>query len=113
MGLPEYKWDRRWSFTALYLVITVVVLSMQASSIVFGGRLPLALLMGLSWFFMLRVGRAASPLQLGKSRAKVYDLNQEGAVTFADVAGVEEAKRALQEVVRFLRQPQQYQDLGA
>ena len=83
------------------------------SNFLFGWLLPFGLLMGIYWLAMLKMGRGSSPMQLGKSRAKVYDLNAVERVTFADVAGVEEAKEDLQEVVRFLRQPGQYQSLGA
>jgi cell division protease FtsH len=51
-------------------------------------------------------------MSIGKSRAKVYVEKQTG-VTFADVAGVDEAKQELQEVVEFLRDPQKYGRLGA
>jgi len=83
------------------------------SNFIFGWLLPFGALMAIYWFIMFRAGKAASPLQLGKSRAKVYDLNQVERVTFADVAGVEEAKRDLEEVVRFLKEPGHYLALGA
>jgi len=51
-------------------------------------------------------------MNIGKSRAKVYVESQTG-VTFADVAGVDEAKAELQEVVEFLRNPERYGRLGA
>jgi len=68
------------------------------------------------WFFLVR--RFASQqgmgsfMNIGKSRAKVYVESQTG-VTFADVAGVDEAKAELQEVVEFLRNPERYGRLGA
>ena len=57
-------------------------------------------------------GGAAGPLTFGKSRAKVHDQSTEIHETFADVAGVDEAKAELVEVVDFLRHPRKYQQLG-
>jgi cell division protease FtsH len=84
-----------------------------ASNFLFGWLLPFGLLMAIYYFFISRVGRAASPMQLGKSRAKIYDLNEEERVTFEDVAGVEEAEGDLIEVVRFLKGPEEYRKVGA
>jgi cell division protease FtsH len=59
-----------------------------------------------------RVGGAgANPLQMGKNKVKIYD-RKEMKTTFADVAGVEEAKDELKEIVDFLRNPKKYQRLG-
>jgi cell division protease FtsH len=73
------------------------------------------LLFGL-WYFLIRrmVDKQGmgSFLSIGKSRAKVYVQSNTG-VTFADVAGVDEAKRELEEVVDFLKHPQEYGRLGA
>ena len=68
------------------------------------------------WFFLVR--RFASQqgmggfMNIGKSRAKVYVESKTG-VSFADVAGVDEAKAELQEVVEFLKNPERYGRLGA
>ncbi|HEY3819034.1 MAG TPA: ATP-dependent zinc metalloprotease FtsH [Polyangiaceae bacterium] len=53
------------------------------------------------------------PMTFGRSKAKLYDRSAEQGATFADVAGVEEAKAELVEVVRFLKEPQRYQAIGA
>lgn len=51
-------------------------------------------------------------MQVGKSKAKVY-MEKETGVSFADVAGVDEAKTELEEIVEFLRNPEEYGELGA
>jgi cell division protease FtsH len=53
------------------------------------------------------------PMTFGRSRAKLYDRSAEQAATFADVAGVDEAKAELVEVVRFLKEPERYRAVGA
>ncbi|MFZ1909219.1 MAG: ATP-dependent zinc metalloprotease FtsH [Burkholderiales bacterium] len=68
------------------------------------------------WFFLVRrfAGQQGMGgfMNIGKSRAKVYVESKTG-VTFADVAGVDEAKAELQEVVEFLKNPERYGRLGA
>jgi cell division protease FtsH len=53
------------------------------------------------------------PMTFGRSKAKLYDRSGEHGVTFADVAGVDEAKAELMEVVQFLQHPQRYRSIGA
>jgi cell division protease FtsH len=73
---------------------------------------PTLLLVGLLIFFLRRAGSAQSALgAFGRSRARRYEPSGD-RVTFADVAGVEEAEGELVEVVDFLRQPNKYQRLG-
>jgi cell division protease FtsH len=66
------------------------------------------------WYFLFRrlAERQGGFLSIGKSRAKVY-MEKDTGVSFADVAGVDEAKAELQEVVAFLKDPQGYGRLGA
>jgi cell division protease FtsH len=65
------------------------------------------------WIFMLRQMQSGGnkALSFGKSRAKLLS-NQQKRVTFKDVAGVEEAKEELLEIIEFLKEPQKFQKLG-
>ena len=74
--------------------------------------LPTLLFFGVWMFVIRRYGQAAGGLMaIGKSRAKIY-VETDTKVTFADVAGVQEAKEELKEVVEFLRNPKAYGRLG-
>ena len=78
-----------------------------------GWVVPL-LLFGFLWFFLVRRmsgAQAGAALNLGKNKVKIYD-RKELKTTFADVAGVDEAKEELKEIVEFLRNPKKYQRLG-
>jgi cell division protease FtsH len=74
--------------------------------------LPLILLAAL-WFFMIRQMQTGGnkALSFGKSRARLLSMQQK-KVTFKDVAGVEEAKEELKEIIEFLREAQKFQKLG-
>ena len=75
---------------------------------------PVVLFVAL-WMFLIRrvgmMGGGGGLLEIGKSKAKVYMEKQTG-VTFADVAGIDEAKGELMEIVEFLRNPDRYRRLG-
>jgi cell division protease FtsH len=79
---------------------------------------PTILLIGLFFWISSRaasqLGGAGGPFGLGRSRAKRYDVASEGLarITFADVAGIDEAKEELEEIVDFLKDPAKYTRLG-
>ena len=80
--------------------------------------LPLVLIVGF-WFLIIRMmGRGSGPggggqiFNIGKSQAKLYDNASDVKVTFKDVAGLEEAKEEVVEVVDFLKNPKKYTRLG-
>ncbi len=80
--------------------------------LLFGWILPLGIMVAIWLFLMRRMGGGATQaLSFGRSKAKIYD-RKELKTTFADVAGVDEAKAELVEVVDFLRNPKKYQRLG-
>ena len=74
--------------------------------------LPIILLMIIFNFLMKRMTKGGGMMGIGKSNAKVY-VEKETGVTFQDVAGEDEAKESLQEVVDFLHNPGKYTGIGA
>ena len=74
--------------------------------------LPVVLIWVVFGFIMKRMGGGGGPMGVGKSNAKVY-VQKETGVTFKDVAGEDEAKESLQEVVDFLHNPGRYAKIGA
>lgn len=73
---------------------------------------PIVLVWGVLAFLMKRMGSGGGMMGVGKSNAKIY-VEKETGVTFKDVAGQDEAKESLQEVVDFLHNPGKYTSIGA
>lgn len=74
--------------------------------------LPIGLLI-LFWIFIFkRMNPGSQVLNIGKSKASLYEKETENKVTFNDVAGLEEAKEEIEEVVEFLKNPQKFTRLG-
>ena len=77
--------------------------------------LVIIVIMGAFWFFMMnrQGGGGGGAMNFGKSRAKMANPNDQKKVTFRDVAGADEEKVDLEEIVDFLKEPKKYMALGA
>ena len=111
-------------FVAVRVEDPGLVKELEEAKIKFAGRLestwfttllswilPALIFVGIWMFFMKRMGAASGLVSLGKSKAKVYMEKQTG-VTFEDVAGIDEARAELMEIVDFLKTPDKYKRLG-
>ena len=87
---------------------TTVTIILELISII----LPLAIIWIAMGFLMRRMGGSGGMMGVGKSKAKVY-IQKETGILFKDVAGQDEAKESLQEMVDFLHNPQKYTEIGA
>ncbi|HWF46751.1 MAG TPA: ATP-dependent zinc metalloprotease FtsH [Bryobacteraceae bacterium] len=74
--------------------------------------LPFLFLLGLMGYMLWRGRQAMGQIQFGKNRARIYDQTTRTKVTFNDVAGIDESKAELEEVVDFLKHPDKYRRLG-
>ncbi|MDI6732824.1 MAG: ATP-dependent zinc metalloprotease FtsH [Planctomycetota bacterium] len=83
---------------------------------VFFAILPVLLIVGVIWFFIIRqvkgIGGPGGPLAFGKSKARLIGKDKR-KTTFNDVAGIEESKEEVKEIIEFLRDPLKFRKLGA
>ena len=105
---------------------SLLLKELEAQQVKFGGHIerpswiwnalvwlvPFAFIALIYGIGMRRIAQVKGPLTFGKNQAKIYDQSSRVQVTFQDVAGVDEAKVELEEIVDFLRQPAKYQRLG-
>lgn len=109
-------------FLSDYSDITLEVGDVPGDNIFLSSVLPIILVAGMAFFLISMMSRQmsggggggtnAKMMNFGKSRAKMT-VNEENKVTFKDVAGLEEEKEDLEEVVDFLKSPQKYTKVGA
>jgi len=122
---PSTQSEKGHPFKTIRVEDPALVKELQAAGIDFSGTvestflttllgwlIPMVVFLGL-WFFLIRaVGPQQGLMTIGKSKAKIY-VADETKVTFNDVAGIDEAKVELQEIIEFLKNPQKFQRLGA
>ena len=84
----------------------------EIMSAILSFAVPFIMMMIFLSFFMNRMNKSGGIMGVGKSRARSY-IQKDTGVTFKDVAGEDEAKESLQEVVEFLHNPERYRDIGA
>ena len=119
--------EAKRTFTVVPLDDPTLLADLQAHGVEYSGRVESTWLksllfnwivpfgvMFLVWFFLMRqMGRGPSVLQMGQSRAKIFEVDPKSRVHFSDVAGVDEAIEETQEIVGFLKDPEKFTKLGA
>ena len=124
-GKHQQKHDRQ--FTVVPLKDPQLLSDLQRHGINYRGKIeshwfshfisnwiiPLGLFFLLWSFIVRKMGKGSNFLSLGKSKAKIYEVDSSQKVSFEDVAGVDEAVEEVKEVVSFLKEPSRYTRLGA
>ena len=106
-NLPEFLREHKVTYSKKVPDNSGMILS-----IIFTYVLPFVLVWVVLSFLFKKMSKGGGPMGVGKSNAKVY-VQKETGVTFKDVAGQDEAKESLQEVVDFLHNPGKYTKIGA
>jgi len=115
------------TFTVVPLDDPTLIATLQAHDVEYRGRIesnwfrgvllnwviPFGVLFLIWGFLMRRMGRGPGVLQMGQSRAKIYEVDPSTRVHFTDLAGVDEAIEETREIVRFLKDPTEFTKLGA
>src|SRR2546422_1634437 len=102
---------RRWGQALIHAAIVAGLILMRWRSLLVSA-FPMLVLIGFWAWAIRKMGRGGEALQFGHNRAKIYNRAEREKVTFSDVAGVDEAKAELVEIVDFLKHPDKYQRLG-
>src|SRR5262245_66304800 len=120
---PEHGGDQK-SFMTVRVADDQLVPELQKQGVLYEGQyespvlnavvswvLPAVVFVGIWALAMRRMGPGAGVMAFTKSRARIY-AEKETGITFQDVAGQDEAKEELQEIIQFLKEPGQYRLLG-